>query len=73
MNQPIQYKEEDTEVDNFALLLGKLFYSYATCASKNILMFLFLFNFNYFILFYFIFFNTVLFISDWYVMPLGEN
>ena len=36
MNQPIQYKEGDTEVDNFAQFIGKVLYSYATCALKNI-------------------------------------
>ena len=36
MNQPIQYKEGDTEVDNFAQFIGKVLYSYVTCALKNI-------------------------------------
>ena len=33
LSQPIHYKEGDTEVDNFAQFIGKVFYSYAL---KNI-------------------------------------
>ena len=34
-NQPIQFKEGNTEVDNFTQFLGKVLHSYATCALKN--------------------------------------
>ena len=34
-NQPIQYKERDTEADNFAQFLGKALYSYATMPLKE--------------------------------------
>ena len=36
LNQLIQLKEGNTEVDNFAQFLGKVLYSHATCALKNI-------------------------------------
>ena len=36
LNQPIQFKEGNAEVDNFARFLEKVLYSYATCALKNI-------------------------------------
>ena len=36
LNQPIQFKEGNTEVDNLAQFFGKLLYSYTTCALKNI-------------------------------------
>ena len=35
-SHPIQFKEGNTEVDDFAQFLGKVLYSYATCALKNI-------------------------------------
>ena len=35
MNQPVQYKEGDTEVDNFAKFIGKVLYSYASYAQKH--------------------------------------
>ena len=34
-NQPIQFKEGNTEVDNFTQFLGKVLHFYATCALKN--------------------------------------
>ena len=36
LNQPIQFKEGNTEVDNFAQFLGKGLWSCALCALKNI-------------------------------------
>ena len=36
LNQLIQFKEGNTEVDNFAQFLGKVLYSHATCALRNI-------------------------------------
>ena len=36
LNQPIQFKEENTEVVNFAQILGKVLYCYAACTLKNI-------------------------------------
>ena len=36
LNQTIQFKEGNTEVDNFVRFLGKVLYSYAACALKNI-------------------------------------
>ena len=36
LNQPILFKERNTEVVNFTQFLGKVLYSYATCVLKNI-------------------------------------
>ena len=36
LNQPIRFKQWNTEVDNFSQFLAKLPYSYATCALKTI-------------------------------------
>ena len=36
LNQPIRFKEWNTEADNFAQFLGKVLYSHATFALKNI-------------------------------------